>query len=79
MPLSRPKKRRTSAIANAAERARAALVKAAELLNLYTPRFVFDMNDPTEKEQLIDALWSAEWIEPRRSPEVMLDAFRGRS
>ena len=58
--LSRqPKRHRSVSLPSAAD----VLVKAAELLHITTPPFVFHSDDPSSRTQLIDALWAGTWVE----------------
>ena len=54
-----PKRHRAGFLASAGD----VLAKAAELLHISTPRFVFHSDEPGSRMQLIDALWTGTWGE----------------
>ena len=60
--LSRPEKRRNAWYVPVASAAQQVLTKAAELLNLQTPPFVYHMDQEGAKDELIDSLWSGAWL-----------------
>ena len=58
--LDRPRKRPSRGGTTSAEDV---LVRAAELLHIFTPPFVYNARtDPAAKISLVDALWSGNWV-----------------
>ena len=61
--LQRPSKRRNTWYEPVLKGAAAVLARAAEVLHLTTPSYVYDMHSEEEKLNLIDALWGTAWVE----------------
>lgn len=61
--IGRPAKRQNTWYAPVMRGAEAVLARAAEVLHLSTPAFVYHMDDFEAKLEMIDALWGSAWVE----------------